>query len=150
MKKYLAPILFLALLLGPAAAARAHDHDHSHDEAAAPAQLSLNKGQKWATDDALRQAMGRIRTELAASQGGKGTQEQQHALGNKVNEQIAFLMQNCKLDKEADAMLHLILAEIIAGADALTGQDGDRARAGADKIGHALKNYATYFEHPGW
>jgi len=67
-----------------------------------------------------------------------------------VNKQIAFMIQSCKLDKDADAMLHLVLADIIAGADALSGQDMEKAQQGAKKIVHALENYGIYFEHPGW
>ena len=60
------------------------------------------------------------------------------------------MVKNCKLDENADAMLHLLLADIIAGADAMAGQDSSEARKGAEKIAHALENYPTYFDHPGW
>ncbi|PWB57876.1 MAG: hypothetical protein C3F18_03425 [Nitrosomonadales bacterium] len=152
VKHILLPAL-LALLLGAAPATRAHDHEHSHQEAA-PQQLTLKNGHKWATDEALRQAMSRIRAEMAASQPAKQGErvplQQYQAAARKVNEQIAFMVQNCKLDKDADAMLHLVLADIIAGADAMAGQNWGNARQGAKKITHALENYATYFEHPGW
>jgi hypothetical protein len=98
--------------------------------------------------------MSRIRTEMAASQPGnqgeKVSLQQYQAMANKVNEQVAFMMQNCKLDKDADAMLHLVLADIIAGVDAMAGQNWGDARQGAKKVKHALENYATYFNHPGW
>jgi len=60
------------------------------------------------------------------------------------------MVKNCKLDEKADAMLHLLLADIIAGADAMVLQDSSKARKGAEQIAHALENYATYFDHPGW
>lgn len=78
------------------------------------------------------------------------TVEQAHALSQKVNEQITYMVQNCKMDSDADAMLHLVLADIIAGSDALAGQDLGKARQGAEKISHALENYGVYFNHPGW
>lgn len=145
--------LLLALLLGAAPATRAHDHEHSHDEAV-PQRLTLKNGHKWATDVTLRQAMSRIRAEMTASQpanqGERISLQQYQALAGKVNEQIAFMVQNCKLDKDADAMLHLVLADIVAGADAMAGQDRDKAQQGAKMITHALENYGAYFEHPGW
>ena len=98
--------------------------------------------------------MSRIRdaltAELPAIHSGKATTEQYRALAQKTNDQIAFMVKNCKLDREADAMLHLVLADIIAGADAMIGQGSSEAHKGAAKIAHALENYATYFDHPGW
>lgn len=149
-KRMLAPALLGIFLGAGTPVALAHDHDHSHDEGA-PQQLALRNGHKWATDESLRQAMSDIRAALAASPpAGSVTLQQYQELARKVNGQIAFMVQNCKLDREADAMLHLVLADIIAGADALAGQDRDRAQQGAEKISHALKNYGSYFEHPGW
>lgn len=131
----------------------AQGHSHSHD-AAESAQLTLNNGRKWTTDDNLRQAMSRIRdalsAELHAIHSGKATAEQYRALAQKTNDQIAFMVKNCKLEPKADAMLHLVLADIISGADAMMGQDGNEAHKGAAKIAHALDNYASYFDHPGW
>ena len=152
--KIIAAILTAAALLSVSAQpVLAQDHDHSHDTSG-PAQLTLDNGQKWATDDSLRQGMTRIRDALAAElpaiQAGKTTAEQYRALAQKANDQIAFMVQNCKLDREADAMLHLVLADLIAGADAMRGKNASEARKGAEKIAHALDNYGTYFDHPGW
>lgn len=152
-KRIAATLSAATLLCLGAQPALAHDHDHSH-EAVGPAQLTLNNGQKWATDNNLRQGMTRIRDELAADlpaiEAGKATAEQYRALAQKTDDQIAFMFQNCKLDRDADAMLHIILADIIAGADAMKGPDGNEAREGAEKIARALDNYGTYFDHPGW
>lgn len=152
-KRLTATLSAAALLCLGAQPALAHDHEHSH-EAAGPARLTLDNGHKWATDDSLRQGMTRIRdalnAELPAIHAGKATAEQYRALAQKTDGQIAFLFQNCKLKPEADAMLHVVLADIIAGANAMMGQDGGKAREGAEKIAHALDNYGSYFEHPGW
>ena len=150
--KKIAASLSIAALLGVGAGTTlAQDHSHSHDTGGA-AQLTLNSGKKWATDANLRQGMSRIRDALAAElpaiHAGKTTAKQYQTLAQKANDQIAFMVKNCKLDE--DAMLHLLLADIIAGADAMVGQDSSEARKGAEKIAHALENYATYFDHPGW
>jgi hypothetical protein len=61
------------------------------------------------------------------------------------------MVSNCKLPQNADAMLHLVLADIIAGSDAMQGKlPGTKARDGAVKIVHALDSYGKYFDHPGW
>lgn len=156
--KIMAATLSAAILLcmSPAmvsAQEHGHSHGHAHDMEE-PVQLTLNDGKKWTTDNSLRQGMGRIRdalnADLPAVHAGKATAEQYQALAQKVNDQLAFMVKNCKLEPKADAVLHLILADIIAGADILQAQQGGEAHQGAVKIVHALENYASYFDHPGW
>ena len=144
-----------ALLSAGAATALAQGHDHGHSHGAGEtAQLTLNDGKKWTTDDNLRQGMSRIRDALAADlpaiHSGKATTAQYHTLAQKIDEQIAFMVKSCKLEPKADAMLHLVLADIIAGSGAMKGKDSKEAHMGAVKIAHALDSYAAYFEHPGW
>ena len=157
--KIIAATLYAAVLFGlSAGVVSAQDHSHSHGEHAhgegTSAQLTPDHGKKWATDDSLRQGMSRIRdalnAELPAVHSGKATAEQYQALAQKVNDQLAFMVKNCRLEPKADAVLHLILADIIAGADILQAQQGGEAHQGAVKIVHALENYASYFDHPGW
>ena len=155
--KRIIAILSAAALLGigaTAALAQEHSHAaHAHHAKETP-QLTLNNGNKWETDANLRQAMDRIRdalsAELHAIHTGKATAEQYRALAMKTNDQIAFMVKNCKLEPKADEMLHLVLADIIAAADAMSGKDIGEARKGAEKIAAALENYGTYFAHPGW
>jgi len=151
--KKVAILTAAALLSVGGEMAWSHDHDHAHDEGGA-AQLTLNNGKKWTTDDKLRLGMNRIRDALAAElpaiRAGKVAAEQYRQLARRVNDQVAFMVQNCKLDRDTDAMLHLVLADITAGADAMMGRGGSEARKGAEKIAHALDNYGAYFYHPGW
>jgi len=136
--------------------ATAHDHDHDHGASSgAPSVLALNQGRKWSTDASLRQSMGHIRDAMEepmpAIDAGKADSTQFEIRAKRVNEQIAFMVQNCKLDKDADAMLHLVLAEIIAGAEAMEGKSKDMdRRGGAAKVMHGLENYGRYFDHSGW
>lgn len=152
-KKMAVTLSATALLSMAPVMVSAQGHSHSHD-AAEPAQLTLNNGRKWATDDNLRLAMSRIRDALAAElpaiHSGKATAAQYRALAQKTDDQIAFMVKNCKLEPQADAMLHLVLADIIAGSDAMKGKDSNEAHKGAAKIAHALDNYAAHFDHPGW
>lgn len=156
-KKIAASLGAVALLSVGAQTGFAQDHDHNHGhahETAGPAQLSLNNGQKWATDDNLRQGMSRIRDALAADlpaiHSGKASAKQYKALAQKTQEQISFMVSNCKLDPKADAMLHLLLGDILAGADAMQGKSGSEARKGAEKVANALEEYGVYFNHPAW
>lgn len=152
--KKTASFLSAAALLGASATlAHAQDHQHSHAHEK-PAQLTLNNGKKWVADDNLRQGMSLIRdalsAELPAIHSGQATAEQYRALAQKTNDQIAFIVKNCKMEQKMDAVLHLVLADIIAGSDAMMAKGGNDARHGAEKIAKALDNYGAYFEHPGW
>ena len=128
-------------------------HDHGH--AAGEAKLVLNQGKKWPTDAPLRQGMDTIRAAVAknvhAIHANKATAKQYEALATKVTAEVAGIVQNCKLPPEADAQLHLVVAELLGGAEAMQGKDKDATpRAGAERVAKALNLYGQYFEHPGW
>ena len=126
---------------GPAAYGQAA-HDHGH--AASEAKLVLNQGKKWETDAPLRQGMENIRSAL-------GSRMKYEALATKVSTEVAGIVQNCKLEPEADAQLHLVIADIMGGVEALEGKvKGETRRAGAEKIARALEAYAEHFDHAGW
>ena len=154
-KKIIAILSATALLSMGAKAALAMEHHHEHEQhTAATSQLTLNNGKKWETDENLRLGMTRIRdalsAELPAIHSDKATAEQYQALARKTNDQVAFMVKSCKLDQKTDQMLHLVLTDIMAGADAMSGKDINEARKGAEKIAGAVDNYGTYFAHPGW
>ncbi|MDH4283706.1 MAG: hypothetical protein OEV35_00150 [Gallionellaceae bacterium] len=153
--KKTAVILTTAFLLAaPVKAIMAGEHNHHSHGPEKQAQLSLNNGKKWVTDENLRQAMAHIRdgleADLHAIHAGKATSEQYRALAQKTHDQVAFITKNCKLEQKTDAMFHIVLADIVSGADAMAGQDGKAARKGAEKIARALENYGAYFDHSGW
>jgi hypothetical protein len=127
---------------------------HSH-EAGAAAQLSLNNGQRWATDAALRQGMSNIRdaleSQLRSLRASTLTDADYDRLAEAINVDVAYMVKNCKLDEQTDAMLHLVIADILTGTDAMQGKEKELGRRdGAFKIVAALDNYARYFDHPGW
>ncbi|HZM36797.1 MAG TPA: hypothetical protein VFC18_20205 [Burkholderiales bacterium] len=125
-----------ALALGSAAfAAEEHDH-HGRSEA----KLVLNHGKKWQTDAPLRKGMENIRAALASG-------KKYPAIGERVNAEIAYIVQNCKLPEDADAQLHIVIAELMAGAEAM---QGEGAREGAARVARALDAYGEFFDHPGW
>ena len=128
---------------------------HGHDHAGAPAKLSLDAGKKWASDEPLRKAMTNIRNamdeSLHAIHEGKLPAAKYGALAAKVNGEVGYMVSNCKLEPKADAQLHLIIAEILEGAEAMEGKlKKVKRQNGAVKVLGALEKYATYFDDPSW
>ena len=143
----------LAATLTTFAAAPAQAQSHSHD-ASAPAKLSLNQGRKWATDVPLRDGMGRIRAlvepQLAAAHAGKLSQAQYTALAGQVEAEVGGIVANCRLEPKADAVLHLVIADIGAGTDAMAGKDAKlRPALGLVKVAQAVNQYGSHFDDPG-
>lgn len=138
--------------LSPAAhAAGGHDHD-PHGAVHA---LKLNAGKKWATDEALRAGMTKIRdavdAKLPAIHRGKFSNAQYDALGAQIETQVGYIVSHCKLDPQADEALHVILADLGEGNEALRGQKpGIKRSAGVVEVVQALERYGEYFAHPGW
>lgn len=145
-------VVALGLCLAGAAHA-AHDHHHGH-EAEAPQKLQLNAGKKWATDASLRQAMSAINEAMGKALPVIHRQQfsdaQYQVLAGSIEQQIAFAIENCKLDAKADAMLHLIIADLQGGAEVMSGKTGGDRHDGAVRVLRALKAYGQYFQHPGW
>lgn len=150
--KFFTPLLIVATLASPLATLAANQHGH---DGAAPQKIELNAGKKWATDAPLRQAMTAIRSSVAATlpaaHAGKASNADYDALGREVTVQVAYMVQNCKLDPKADAQLHTIIGDMMNGAEAAEGKQPDKSRAsGVVKIAQGLNTYGTYFDHTGW
>jgi len=123
----------LAASLAAAAPAFAAEDAHSHGHAAEEAKLVLDHGKKWPTDAPLRQGMENIRAVVA-----KGAKDE--ALAKAVETEVAGIVQNCKLEPEADEQLHIVIAELMAGAEAKD----------AERVAKALNAYGEHFDHAGW
>lgn len=146
-----AAALVIALSCNALALAQA-SHDHGSTDQAA---LKLDHGKRWMTDAPLRQGMNAIRASLGkrldAAHAGRLTDAQFKAVAQEVNDQVAFIVKNCKLPPAADAVLHVVVAELIAAADAMEGKaKGTAPRAGFVKAVQALDDYGKHFDHPGW
>lgn len=152
--KHLFYLLAVGLLAagGPAVAA-GHDHDH-HDHAGQPAKLQLDQGRKWPTDAALRASMAALRAafaeRLAAIHGGRLGTDEYKALGAKVDTEVASIVALCKLEPKADAMLHIVVADLVAGAEIMQGKARGKPPAGAHRAVTALNDYGRFFDHPDW
>lgn len=139
-----------ALSLPALAQTVAHDHN-----AATPHKLVLNQGRKWATDEPLRAGMGRIRglvePQLGAAHAGKLTPAQYGELAKQVETEVGGIVANCKLEPKADAMLHLVIADLAEGADTMARKNPKaRPALGVVKVAQAINQYGSYFDHPGF
>ena len=150
--------LSLAAALGVAAplalAADPHHGHEDHHNAEGPAKLTLDHARKWPTDAPLRDHMSAIRAALAAQLHGIHENtlkpEEFAALGANVEQRVGRIVAECKLPAKADAMLHIVVADLIAGAEAMQGKGDLAPQAGAHKAAMALNAYGKHFRHPGW
>lgn len=127
---------------------------HKHGAVSDARRLSLNQGEKWATDEPLRKGMGEIRALVEAQHAAihKNTLKPADyaALGAKIETQVGSIVQDCKLPPEADANLHIVLEEMLEGVEAMKGEAKKSPAAGAGRVVAALNEYGKYFDHPGW
>ena len=127
-------------------------HDHG---AAAPGKLSLDHGRRWATDQPLRDGMGRIRAlvepQLDKAHENKLTPAQYAALAGQIETEIGGIVANCKLEPKADAMLHMVIGQIGNGTEAMAGKAPKlKPQQGLVQVAAAVNDYGRYFDHPGF
>lgn len=142
-------ILGAVSAIAPATAADSHRHDGP------PAVLKLDEGARWQTDAALRTGMEAIRGAVAHAlpevHGGRFSAAQYQALSDSVEQQVGYIVQNCKLEPAADEVLHAVIAEIGKGVDVIAGRAGGVEREqGVVHLVGGLDAYASHFDHPGW
>jgi hypothetical protein len=131
-----------------------HEHGHAHDPAgAAVAQLKLDGDRKWPTDASLRSGMAAIHAAFdehhPAIHDGRETDAQYEALAARIEAQVNSIVANCKLPPAADANLHFVIADLLAGVSLMRGQDPARTRHdGAARVHMALNAYPRFFDDP--
>jgi hypothetical protein len=135
-------------------AAPAAEHGHGTEKGQGPAGLQLNHGKKWATDAPLRQGMAQLRASLGGRlksiHQGKLSADEARALGAEIEAEVGTIVAQCKLESQADAMLHLVIADLLAAAEVLQGKHPGSSSAAARKAVGALNNYGRYFDDPQW
>ena len=139
------PLLLLAAITALPAQAQ---HSHQHP---APVTAQATPAQRWATDAPLRTGMAKIRTAVDALQHyerGHMGPEQAVELATQIQQHIAYLVANCKLEPQADAALHVIIAELGASAQALKDDPSDLSVI--PPMRQALQHYPRQFDDPGW
>lgn len=153
VRSALLALAFLTVALpGLARAQEQHMHEHA---GAAVAQLQLDDGKKWPTDESLRSGMAAIGAAFDADHGaihdGKETDAQYDALAAHIEQEVNGIVANCKLPPAADANLHYVVADLLQGVSLMRGSDPARTRHdGAALVHGALIAYGKYFDDPGW
>jgi hypothetical protein len=150
VKHFIAASLALGLATsGPVFASTKHTHGKHSGTAL---ELTLNHGKKWPTDAALRRGMDAMRSAMETSleriHTGQFTSVDYAALADRLQLQVDYVTANCKLPEKADAQLHLVLAEILEGMDAM--RNGSDRSQGALRAAVALDAYGRHFNHPNW
>lgn len=153
--KYLAITSLLLTLALPSTANAAGKPapDHNHSSSQQLLQMKLNGGKKWQTDTALRQGMAAIHLELvefmpAFHQGSLSSDELQR-LASGIEAQVASIVANCKLDAQADAQLHIVIAQLLEGVEQLAGKQPDvNPTQGVITILSGIDSYTHYFDDP--
>lgn len=138
-----------------------HEHaEHSQHEqhqaaGGAVAQLKLNGTEKWVTDASLREGMANVRAAFDADHpaihSGKQSDAAYAQLAARIDQQVKSIVANCRLPAEADANLHLVIADMLQGVSLMRGEDAARSRHdGAALVHRALKAYGQFFDDPSW
>ena len=138
-------VVMLCAMAGPSAVAQDHA---SHHATTTPATASARR---WATEAPVRRGMAEIRAAVDAlehdahGQPGPG---QAATLAARVEAQVAYLVANCKLEPQADAALHAIIARLLQGAAAIKADPTDMEAVATMR--QALQDYPRQFDDPGW
>lgn len=127
------------------------EHSHGHDQNA-NAALTLDHGKKWQSDIPLRQGMKSINDAVMknvdAFHHDKLTKYDAEKIAQHINNQVTYLVSNCKLQPNADATLHVIIGELLTGASVL--EKEPQSMRGLPAIVKALQQYSEYFEDNDW
>ena len=111
-----------------------HQHSHAQNEHAASG-LSLDHGKKWQTDAPLRQGMQSINDAVMkavpAYHQETLTKTDADELARQINDQVNYLVANCKLEPGADATLHVLIGDLLTGAAKVSNEPLSPAGAAA-------------------
>ena len=128
-----------------------NQHSHEQNEHVA-SELSLDYGKKWQTDAPLRQGMQSINEAVmrVVPTYHQATLAKTDAdeLAREINDQVNYIVANCKLEPGADATLHVLIGDLLTGAAGIS--NDPLSSQGVPHLVRALQLYPDYFEHKGW
>jgi hypothetical protein len=130
-----------------------HDSHESHAAHTAPTESpTLPAGQLWPTDAPLREAMSRIRTAIETNVHAHENEQVSAAdattLATAIEEDVNFMIKNCKLEPQSDAALHALIGRMLNAAASL--KNDPASDAGVPQLLAVLHDYQATFDHPGW
>lgn len=116
-------------------------HGTVHDTTIAPPD-----GERWPTDEPLRTGMSRIQAAVEQSTTSASlSSERAAALAGTIEQNVTYIVENCKLPPKPDAALHVLIARILTGTDQLKQQAS--SDAAIEQIQSALHDYRDTFDH---
>jgi len=126
--------------------AEEHSHGHdSHDSAAAPANLSLNNGERWEMDDHTRTMSQMMQKTFFSAD--HSTLEGLNTAGTTLEQQLQELITGCTMTGKAHDQLHVFLNEHVPTINALTkAEDYASARENAIRLKGQLEAYQKHFK----
>ena len=139
--------------VGPDAQAAPETHaqdlhaDDSHARGAHDAEaVAPPKGTLWPTDEPLRAGMSRI--ESAVNSAGVMrplSRERAGMLARTVEENVTYIVRNCKLPPEPDAALHVLIGRLMTAAGELASDA--TSEAALVQLTDVLRDYHGTFDH---
>ena len=134
--------------VAPDQATAAHDAHHGSHEAHANSAPTLGAGERWPTDEPLRAGMSRIENSVthAAAAGRPIPAKTAREVAQTVEQSVSYIVQNCKLEPDADAALHIIIGQMMTAATQLKKEDASRD-TGVTQLNDALATYRKTFDH---
>ncbi len=142
------PIAVVVLAISRLAVGSAFAQDHGHDQHPHPVPADT-ASTRYPVDASLQQGMRNIRTAVD----GLGHYEAGHAapadavrLAGEVEDNVRFVIANCKLPPEADAALHGIILPLMQNAGTLKSDPEKRETIAAMR--KSLADYARQFDDP--
>lgn len=128
--------------------AASHAEHHADAHGAMP---ELADGQRWQTDEPLRKAMSEIREDVArrlpAYHQARLQAADADALATAVEGNIDYMVANCELAPEPDAVLHVMIGRMMGAIAALR---TDPASAdGMPQLVSVVNDYRASFDHEG-
>ncbi len=122
-----------------------HDAQDAHDaHGSQDVAVAAPEGGLWPTDEALRTGMSRIE---AAVEQSSVPLSSEHAgeLARTVEENVTFIVKNCKLPPEPDAALHVLIGRMMTASNQL--KDEITSGDGVAQLVSALHDYRATFDH---
>jgi hypothetical protein len=132
----------------PDHATAAHDVQHASHDTHANSAPTPPAGERWPTDEPLRAGMSRIEDAVthAAAASRPISAKNARELAQTVEQNVVYIVQNCKLEPDADAALHVIIGRMMTATTQLKKEDDSRD-AGLTQLNDALAAYRKSFAH---
>ncbi len=121
--------------------------DESHARGAHDAEaVAPPKGTLWPTDEPLRAGMSRIESAVNSAGAMRPlSRENADMLAGTVEENVTYIVRNCKLPPEPDAALHVLIGRLMSAAGELASDD--TSDAAIERLAAVLHDYHQTFDH---